>query len=216
MFMWDFYQQESFHRVVKASLELQLDDPKITLWSSHLTLPQYISYLDPALYNIQFWVDSTDFEDPTIKTVAEAGFKMIFSNSDATYLDCGFHSWVSDGLNWCSPYKGWQTVYENDPYRIIEKHGVSNQMEAKKNVLGGEVAIWTEQTDDMSLMAKVEPRAAAYAERLWRGPSAGKWREAESRMVRHRERLRERGIGADGLVHRWCNQNQGKCVLPAA
>ena len=31
-----------------------------------------------------------DYGDPTIKTVAEAGFKMIFSNYDATYLDFGF------------------------------------------------------------------------------------------------------------------------------
>ena len=28
------------------------------------------------------------------RTVAEAGFKMIFSNHDATYLDCGFGAWV--------------------------------------------------------------------------------------------------------------------------
>ena len=33
-------------------------------------------------------------------------------------------------------------------------------------------------------------------------------------MVRHRERLRERGVGADALVQRWCNQNEGKCLLP--
>ena len=216
MFIWDFYQQESLKRVMKASNELGLEFPKATLWSSHLTLPSYISYIDPSLYNIQFWVDASDLEDPTIKNVAESGFKMIFSNVDATYLDCGYSGWVSDGNNWCSPYKGWQTIYENDPYSIIESHGVANQMEAEKNVLGGEVAIWTEQTDYMSLMSKVEPRASAYAERLWRGPSAGKWREAESRMVRHRERLRERGIGADALVHRWCNQNQGKCLLPEA
>ena len=216
MYIWDYYQQESLARVAKASAELGLAVPKATLWSSHLTLPSYISYLNPSLYNIQIWADSADLEDTTIKTVAEAGFKMIFSNSDATYLDCGYSGWVADGNNWCSPYKGWQIIYENDPDQIIEAHGVSNQMEAKQNVLGGEVAIWTEQTDYMSLMSKVEPRAAAYGERLWRGPSAGTWREAESRMVRHRERLRERGISADALVHRWCNQHMGKCVLPEA
>lgn len=216
MFMWNFFQQESLNRVIKASNDLNIDAPKPTLWNSHITLPQYIGYLDPNLYNIQLWIDSNDFSNPTLKTVAEAGFQMIFSNADATYLDCGYSGWVTDGNNWCSPYKGWQLLYENDPYLIIESHGVSNQMEAEQNVLGGEVAIWTEQTDGMSLMSKVEPRAAAYAERLWRGPSAGKWREAESRMVKHRDRLIERGIGADALVHRWCNQHEGKCVLPDA
>ena len=34
--------------------------------------------------------------------------RMIMSNSDATYLDCGYAGWVIDGNNWCSPYKGWQ------------------------------------------------------------------------------------------------------------
>ena len=34
--------------------------------------------------------------------------RMIVSNSDATYLDCGYAGWVTDGHNWCSPYKGWQ------------------------------------------------------------------------------------------------------------
>jgi len=216
LFIWDYFQQESIERVKKASTELGLEVPKATLWSSHLTLPEYISYLDPSLYNVQFWVDSTNLDDPTIKTVAEAGFSMIFSNWDATYLDCGYGHWVTDGNNWCSPYKGWQLIYENDPYSILEFHGVNNHEEAKKNILGGEVAIWTEQTDYMSLISKIEPRASAYGEKMWRGPSAGTWREAETRMVRHRDRLRERGVSADALVHRWCNQHAGQCVLPKA
>jgi hexosaminidase len=41
----------------------------------------------------------------TIKTVAEKGYKMIFSNYDALYLDCGFENYVGLGNNWCSPYK---------------------------------------------------------------------------------------------------------------
>ena len=82
------------------------------------------------------------------------------------------------------------------------------------NVLGGEVAMWSEQTDGMNLMAKVEPRASAFAERLWRGSDTGTWWEAEPRMVRHRERLRQRGIAAEAVTQRWCNQNEGRCLLP--
>ena len=62
--------------------------------------------------------------------------------------------------------------------------GLSNLDEAKSNVMGGEVALWTEQTDGHNMMQKLEPRAAAYAERLWRGPSTGGWLEAERRLVR--------------------------------
>ena len=37
--------------------------------------------------------------------------------------------------------------------------------------------------------SRIEPRASAYAERLWRGPATGGWVEAERRLVRHRARL---------------------------
>ena len=46
-----------------------------------------------------------DMDDKTIKTVAEKGFKMIFSNYDTMYLDCGFGNYVGSGNNWCSPFK---------------------------------------------------------------------------------------------------------------
>ena len=54
------------------------------------------------------WTDSEDCSDLTIKELAEAGYQLIFSNIDGAYLDCGYAGWVTDGNNWCSPYKGWQ------------------------------------------------------------------------------------------------------------
>jgi len=45
-------------------------------------------------------------DDDQIKTVAKNGFKMVFSNYDALYLDCGIANWVGKGSNWCAPYKG--------------------------------------------------------------------------------------------------------------
>ncbi len=40
------------------------------------------------------------------------------SNYDAWYLDCGYGGWVGATNNWCSPYKGWQTFYDNSPRQI--------------------------------------------------------------------------------------------------
>ena len=57
---------------------------------------------------VQVWTDSSDCNDLTIKELAEAGYKLIFSNIDGAYLDCGYAGWVTDGNNWCSPYRGWQ------------------------------------------------------------------------------------------------------------
>ena len=67
-------------------------------------------FQDPDTYTIQVWADASDCDDSTIRSVMERGFRMIVSNSDATYLDCGYAGWVTDGNNWCSPYKGWQVL----------------------------------------------------------------------------------------------------------
>ena len=156
LFLWSHFQNTSNENLDIASQQLGFSDsPGITLWSSQVTWPEYIDYLDPKRYTIQIWTDSSDLSEPSIKAVAEGGFKMVFSNSDGLYLDCGFSGWVWDSPSWCSPYKGWQTIYQNDPYTILGLHGVANLDEAVKNVLGAEVAMWTEQTDDQSLMAKV-------------------------------------------------------------
>ena len=78
-----------------------------------------------------------------IRELLDKDYKVIFSNYDAWYLDCGYAGWVTDGNNWCSPYKEWQLQHGNDPYRLLEMRGVNNLEEAKSNVMGGEVAMWT-------------------------------------------------------------------------
>lgn len=75
------------------------------------------------------------------------------SNSDAWYLDCGFSAWVGSGLNWCSPYKNWQKVYEHKP-SLIARAATGVDTYARQ-VLGGEVAAWSEQMDSVSLDFKV-------------------------------------------------------------
>ena len=209
MFLWAHYLHQSVQRIKKAGMT----EPNLVYWTNGLTKPENIHHLDPKIFSIQIWSNSRDLNDPTIKTVAERGFKMIFSNYDATYLDCGFGAWVNSGNNWCSPYKEWQLQHQNDPQRILEERNPVNLAEAQANVLGGEVALWTETADGHSMMARIEPRAAAHAERMWRGARTGAWQEAERRLVRHRERLVSRGVAAETLTSGWCRQNEGKCLL---
>lgn len=214
MFLWSDFLSKSTEALANAAEGIAGQQmPELIMWNNHLTLPQYIDLLDKNKYVIQLWTDSTDLQEPTIRTVADGGFKMIFSNHDAAYLDCGFGSWIGNGHNWCSPYKQWQAQYMNDPFAILENQGVENLAEAKKNVLGGEVALWTEQADGFSVMSRIEPRASAFGERLWRGPLTGGWFDAERRLVLHRNRLASREIGADTLTQGWCRQNEGRCLL---
>ena len=61
------------------------------------------------------------------------GFRVIMSNYDAWYLDCGYGGWVGPNNNWCSPYKGWQALYDNSPRQIYRSHTYSFQHISKKD-----------------------------------------------------------------------------------
>ena len=46
----------------------------------------------------------------SIAHLLEMNYRLVMSNSDAWYLDCGYGAWIYDGYgpdnNWCSPFKG--------------------------------------------------------------------------------------------------------------
>ena len=78
----------------------------LILWTNSLTEEGHVEkYLSKDDYIIQIW---TKGNDSVVKELIEKDFRVIFSNYDAWYLDCGYSSWVGEGNNWCSPYKGWQ------------------------------------------------------------------------------------------------------------
>ncbi|KAL6421845.1 hypothetical protein ACFW04_010982 [Cataglyphis niger] len=199
--LWDYFQERALEKLKIANGGK--DIPAI-LWTSGLTSEENIHHIDPKKYIIQIW---TTGDDSTIGRLLRNDFKIIFSNYDALYLDCGFAAWVGEGVNWCSPYKGWQKIYDNSPLQIVKKQGYENK---KHLILGGEATLWTEQADSTSTDSRLWPRSAAMAERLWSEPDST-WHHAEQRMLRQRERLVERGIYADRLEPEWCMQNQGSC-----
>ena len=206
--LWREFQEKSSGRLKKVAKNVP--DMDIIVWTNHLTKPEYIHNLPKDIYTVQIWTDGSDTKDPQIKLLADKGYKMIFSNYDKTYLDCGYGAWVGEGNNWCSPYKGWQLQYGNDLYKMLTDRDVVLSEDVKEQVLGGEVNMWSEQTDSFSVEAKIFPRAAAFAERLWSNPN-NKWYAAEQRMLHHRERLTQRGIRAEKLQPEWCLKNGGQC-----
>ena len=143
--------------------------------------------------------------DPKIQTILANGYKLIITNVDALYLDCGFPGWVTGGFNWCSPYKGWQRIYDNKMETIAAGNYINQ-------ILGASTAMWTEQTDGEALDSRLWPRASALAERMWTNPTTG-WRAAESRMLFNRKRLVENGIAADRLQPQWCLLNEEECPM---
>jgi hexosaminidase len=166
------------------------------------------------------------------KRIVQAGYRAIVSSYDFYYLDCGYGGWVGNdsrydvqetepsddlfndlggnGGSWCAPYKSWQRVYD---YDIL--HNLTE--EEAERVLGGEVALWSEQADEMVLDAKLWPRTSAAAEVLWSGnkDSEGrkKYAEATDRLNEWRYRMVGRGIRAEPIQPLWCMFNPGMCNL---
>ena len=85
-------------------------------------------------------------------------------------------------------------------------------------VLGGEIHMWSEQTDPINLDRQVWPRACAAAEVLWSGAKDAQGQnrsqiEAQPRLAEMRERLVARGIMAEPVAMPFCTQNGTQCAL---
>jgi hexosaminidase len=153
MSLWGYFQENA----VNAFDKVRSKKVQIIVWSSTMTLEPFVSqYLDKDRYIIQMW---TKGDSDEVKTLLENGYRLIMSNYDALYFDCGFGSWVRDGNNWCSPYIGWQKVYDNRMEDIGGEH--------VDLIVGAEATLFAEQVDEYSLDARLWPRASALAERLW-------------------------------------------------
>ncbi|KAK1282690.1 Beta-hexosaminidase 2 [Acorus calamus] len=166
------------------------------------------------------------------KRIVEAGYRVIVSSSDFYYLDCGHGDFLGNdsrydrqtgddpgnpfnynggsGGSWCGPFKTWQRVYDYDiTYNLTDAEA--------ELVLGGEVALWSEQADQTVLDARLWPRASAMAETLWSGnrDSTGKKRYAEAtdRLNEWRYRMVGRGINAEPIQPLWCATRPGMCNL---
>ncbi|KAM0048521.1 putative beta-N-acetylhexosaminidase [Helianthus debilis subsp. tardiflorus] len=156
------------------------------------------------------------------KRLVSAGYRTIVSSSDYYYLDCGHGDFTGNnsaydqppgfdqkqGGSWCGPFKTWQLIYNYDiTYRL-------NATEAKL-VLGGEVALWSEQADPTVLDSRIWPRASAMAEALWSGnrDETGMKRSAEAtdRLSEWIHRMVSRGVKAEPIQPLWCIRNPGMC-----
>ncbi|GJQ84362.1 hypothetical protein Trydic_g3844 [Trypoxylus dichotomus] len=181
--------------------------PYTIAWSSNLSRRPYnIKYLDRNSIIIQSW-GASDWSE-TRELIAD-GYKVILSHVNAWYLDCGFGRWRERGEAACDPYRPWQTVYIHQPWTYDPLY--------KSHTLGAEACLWSEQLDELSLDARLWPRAAAFAERVWSDPKVdpdmyGIAEDVYTRLTLHRDRMMARGFGVEALWPRWCTQNPGMCL----
>ncbi|KAL6267761.1 hypothetical protein P5V15_000830 [Pogonomyrmex californicus] len=202
--LWAEFETKMLQRLIRANHDKV---PKaVILWSSPLTKRPYIMmYFDPKIHVIQSWGGSNWPETPDL---LEDGFRVILSHVDAWYLDCGFGRWRESGEAACGEYRTWQTVYNHRPWKDYPPQQLPL-------VLGGEAAIWSEQTGQSSLGPRLWPRASALAERLWSDLPTNSYSTDENvytRLAMHIEVLNSRGIKTESMWPYWCSQNPGKCL----
>lgn len=178
------------------------------------------SLLPPEHVILQTWNNGPN----NTKKLVSSGYRTIVSSSDFYYLDCGHGDFLGNdsryaqppfadqgnGGSWCGPFKTWQIIYNYDiAYNLTE--------EESKLVLGGEVALWSEQADPLVLDSRIWPRASALAEALWSGnkDETGKMRYAQAtdRLIEWRNRMVRRGIRAEPIQPLWCIKHPGMCNL---
>lgn len=141
------------------------------------------------------------------QNILNQGYRIIDSNYEYWYLDCGAGNWLTGNTSWCDPFKAWQDMYLYDPAEGL------NDAEARL-VIGGEAAMWGEQLDVNTLDQKIWPRLSTVAERLWGLPEEEtmkikdkrvRTQAALYRLRYHYLFLLKKGIKASGLQPKFCH-----------
>jgi hexosaminidase len=212
-------------QIHKAGLQPVVWEEMLLDWN--LTLPSANNNIPGNDVIIQVWRDSEH-----VAQVLEKGHHVLFGDCGHWYLDCGYGGFINPYpsgespvgvpfntpggypsqikdpfLDYCNPYKNWRHIYMYDPLANISS-SVQHLIE------GGEVLLWSEQTDPINMDAKLWPRAAAAAEVLWSGPREIAMIEgASKRLGEWRERVVvDNGVGSGPVQMTWCLM-QGGCDL---
>lgn len=200
---------------------------RLIMWED-IVLANEHAYDVPKDIVLQNWNNGIEYIDK----LTEKGYDVIVSSADFMYLDCGQAGILSNddrynvmdnpdpntpnfnyggsGGSWCGPYKNWQRIYDYD----FTLNLTSTQA---KHIIGASAALWTEQTDDVTVSSKVWPRAAALAELVWSGnrDSEGRKRTTHmtQRILNFREYLVANGVQAEALMSKYCLQHPHACDL---
>ncbi|OCH86979.1 N-acetylhexosaminidase, partial [Obba rivulosa] len=186
---------------------------KVPFIKSDMVLTHNVTVTNDTV--VVVWQKSAD-----APAVASRNLRLIHQPSDYFYLDCGAGEWLGAdilGNSWCDPFKTWQRAYSFDP--------LANLTEPQQHlVLGGQMPIWSEQTDPENLDPIVWPRLASGAEVFWTGatlpdgsprlgPNTTSGTQVLARLHELRFRLVDRGVRAIALQPKWCVLRPGDCDL---
>ncbi|KAJ9608184.1 Glucosamine-6-phosphate isomerase (Glucosamine-6-phosphate deaminase) (GNPDA) (GlcN6P deaminase) [Cladophialophora chaetospira] len=221
--------QNFIDHVVTTSISLGLQpiiwEELLLDWDLTMPTPDPSNPITQTL--VQVWRDSARIEE-----VLQRGHRAIFGDHHYWYLDCGYGGFLdpypggkspsgvpynSSGgrpsklhepfLDYCAPYHNWRQMFTYNPLANISS-------DLHDGIEGGEVLMWSEQTDSQDLDSKLWPRVAAAAEVLWAGVrEAWMLEDATKRLGEWRERVVvDLGIRASPVTMTWCLM-EGGCNL---
>lgn len=188
--LWLEFTKKSLQKLENIAGRL----PNLTLlWSSSLN-PHIKTDLKQYVHSIGLQARGAEWASNYV-----AGIRTIASHEDPWDLNTGMGRWYEeiDGM----PYNSWQRVYEHRPWN----HGAGI-------LEGGEATVWSASLSGGGLDARIWPRAAALAERLWSDRAEGATRPVHARLDVQRTRLVARGVQAAPLWSMWCTHNTYTCV----
>jgi len=185
---------------------------RVTVWAEAVTAMH--APLAPNATTLQLWANGQE----EVVAALEEGYSLIYSNASEWYLDCGEGNWLHGGRSWCAPYHSWQVAYAAEPTAHLPAKYASQ-------ILGGEVALWGEQTSALNLESKLWTRTAAAAERLWAPldalagctpppialPITGCWKDAQDRMRLVNAKLAGAGFAISPTQPKYCLRHPEMC-----
>jgi hypothetical protein len=141
---------------------------------------------------VQVWDDSS-----LLQNILDDGFDAVFSGG--WYLDRQHPVDEADvHWFWLDTWTDMYNVSLPPPARSAQGAGV---------MLGGEACMWSEQVADTSFTARVWPRAAGIAERLWSPADTQDLLAAAQRLGVHRCRLAARGMHVGPIWADYCSHD---------
>lgn len=191
----------TLNKLISTLTKANDDKPvrNVIIWNDILKSKGTVENYTNTSVIAQHWLGSLDM-------IQISNMKVIFSSVETWYLDCGFGAWQEGKSPNCDPYRTWQVMYTAKPW---------SRMANMKQVLGGEVCMWTEQVGPESLETRIWPRAAAFAERVWSNPVIGFLdyipSQVYTRLDTQRERMRSRNLKSEVLWPKYCTLNPGIC-----
>lgn len=137
-----------------------------------------------------------------IKVLGNSTSRIILSPSDFLYINKGIGNiWFNSSAG---AYSTWKQIYQG--FEIFPQ-GVD-----KSKILGAEVTLWGEVSNDDTLENNIWMRATAFAEKLWTNQTRT-IHELVKEVVAISNQLIQMGVSPSPIVSEFCERNTDQCLL---